>query len=128
MPIPLARAIGLFAIKPMHNVMMAAPKQVAVSAASNGMPASERIVGLTAMMYAIAKKVVRPPIISELKEDLRSEILKNLSTSAPFPFFKKERETIEALINVAYFLKDFKKAIFQQKTSIRKEKTIADAN
>ena len=50
MPMPDASASGLLAISPIAIVMMAAPKQVAVSAASNGTPASERIAGLTAMM------------------------------------------------------------------------------
>ena len=47
---PDARASGRLAIRPMHKVMMAAPKQVAVRAASKGMPAAVRMVGLTAMM------------------------------------------------------------------------------
>src|ERR1700744_950367 len=38
----------------------AATRQVATNTASLGMPASPRIAGLTKMMYAIVRKVVRP--------------------------------------------------------------------
>ncbi len=50
MPMPEARAIGLFAMRPIAMVMTAAPKHVAVSAASNGTPATTSMFGLTAMM------------------------------------------------------------------------------
>ena len=40
MPIPEASAMGRFANRPIATVMMAAPKQVAVSAALNGIPAA----------------------------------------------------------------------------------------
>ena len=60
--------------------MMAAPTQVAVSAALNGMPAACIIAGFTAMMYDMAKNVVRPPMISVGTVLPRAEILKNLST------------------------------------------------
>ena len=51
-PMPEASAIGRFAMRPIAMVMSAAPKQVAVSAASKGMPAPSgpRSDGLTAMM------------------------------------------------------------------------------
>ena len=41
--------------------------------------------GFTAMMYAIARNVVKPPMISFPIVLLRSEILKNESTFLPFP-------------------------------------------
>ena len=85
MPMPDASAIGLFAIRPIAMVMIAAPKHVAVSAASNGTPATTSIFGFTAMMYAIARNVVKPPMISFPIVLLRSEILKNESTFLPFP-------------------------------------------
>ena len=50
MPMPEASAMGRFAIRPMAADMTAAPKQVAVSAALNGMPAACSMVGLTATM------------------------------------------------------------------------------
>ena len=50
MPMPEASAMGRLAMRPMAMVMTAAPRQVAVSAAANGMPAASIMDGLTAMM------------------------------------------------------------------------------
>ena len=72
--------MGRFANRPIATVMMAAPKQVAVSAALNGIPAASIIAGFTAMMYAMARNVVRPPITSLETALPRSDILKNLSS------------------------------------------------
>ena len=44
--------------------MMPAPMHVDVTAAAAGMPAATSSEGLTAMMYAIARNVVRPARIS----------------------------------------------------------------
>ena len=60
MPMPEAQASGRFEKRPMIIVMMPAPTQVEVTAAFMGTPAATNREGLTAMMYAIARKVVRP--------------------------------------------------------------------
>ena len=69
MPIPEASAMGRFANRP-----------IAVSAALNGIPAASIIAGFTAMMYAMARNVVRPPMTSLETVLPRSDILKNLSS------------------------------------------------
>lgn len=60
--------------------MMAAPKQVAVSAALNGIPAASIIAGFTAMMYAMARNVVKAAndFVGDSAASL--DILKNLSS------------------------------------------------
>lgn len=70
-------------------VMTAAPKQVAVSAASNGMPATTIIDGLTAMMYAMARKVVRPPRTSCPTVLPRSLTLKNAAILSMLPLLNR---------------------------------------
>ena len=49
-PIPGASARGMRAISPIAMVPSPATRQVANAAATGGMPAAERIAGLTAMM------------------------------------------------------------------------------
>ena len=69
----------------MAMVITAAPMQVAVTAAALGMPAALRMLGLTTMMYAMARNVVRPARTSVAELVPRSESLKNVSIYSPFP-------------------------------------------
>jgi hypothetical protein len=54
---------------------------VAVSAAEVDTPAAPKILGFTAIIYAMVRKVVRPPRRSVESELPRCEYLKNLSIS-----------------------------------------------
>ena len=84
MPMPEAQARGLLAKRPMKMVMMPAPTQVEVTAAFMGTPAAASSEGLTAMMYAMARKVVSPARTSCPVDEPLSPILKNFSTSSSF--------------------------------------------
>ncbi|UWS63455.1 hypothetical protein N2384_12165 [Bacillus paralicheniformis] len=57
-------AIGKFAARAIHKVPTMEAIIVAVNTWSNGIPALERITGLTTMIYTIVKKVVNPAVIS----------------------------------------------------------------
>ena len=63
---PGAMAKGTLAQTPNNKVPKMALKAVTVIRASFGIPASARILGWTAMIYDIVKKVVIPAIISRL--------------------------------------------------------------
>ena len=82
---PEAQASGRLEKTPIAMVMMPAPRQVAVTAAASGMPAAERMLGLTTMMYAMARNVVRPARTSVAEFEPRSDSLKNVSIYSPFP-------------------------------------------
>ena len=59
-PIAGAKPNGKLATKPIRKQPTAAPKQVAVTKAPASMPVSDKMLGLTAMMYAMVRNVVRP--------------------------------------------------------------------
>lgn len=61
---PGASAYGTLANKPMTSVPTTAEMMVARNTAPHSIPAWLRIDGLTAIMYAIVKKVVSPAMIS----------------------------------------------------------------
>lgn len=81
-PRPAASAIGTLPMTPMSSVVKAAVRTVAVTSwplfrwcpyMSFALP---RMIGFSTMMYAIAKKVAKPPRISRPRVLPRSEILK----------------------------------------------------
>ena len=78
-PIPGANAKGNLATKAITNVAITADNAVAVKTASLSIPAALKILGFTAKIYTIVINVVIPAIISVLKVDLFSVILKYLS-------------------------------------------------
>ena len=80
-PKPVASATGRFEISPIRMVTRPEPMQVAVIAAFKGIPACTKIAGLTAIIYAIAKNVVRPALHSCETEEPLSLALKNVSIS-----------------------------------------------
>lgn len=80
--------MGRLANRPIATVMIAAPKHVAVKPALNGIPAASIIAGFTAMMYDMARNVVKPPMISVETVLPLSEILKNLSTQNHPPILR----------------------------------------
>ena len=84
MPMPEAQASGRFENTPIAIVITAAPRQVAVTAAVGLIPAADRMLGLTMMMYAMAKNVVRPARTSVAALEPRSENLKNVSITPLF--------------------------------------------
>ena len=57
-------AIGAFAQKPIKIEPSPATKQVAINTDSAGKPASPSILGTTITEYTMAKKVVKPAMIS----------------------------------------------------------------
>ena len=63
-PIPGASTTGRLAVRAIIKVAIAADNAVAVNTLPGFKPASLRISGLTARMYAIARNVVNPAIIS----------------------------------------------------------------
>ena len=68
---------------------IAAPRQVDVTRAPAGIPVSDNILGLTAIMYAIVKNVVNPAIISVfLSISLFVNIGNNFCMNVPFWFIK----------------------------------------
>ena len=79
---PGARAMGRLANNAMHSVAMREANAVAVKTPPAGMPAAERIPGLTARMYAMVMKVVTPAMISVRTVVPCSFTLKKFSTSA----------------------------------------------
>ena len=84
-PIPEAQASGLFEKSPIQIVITPAPIHVAVIAALKGIPATTRMPGFTAMIYAIARNVVSPARNSWPTEDPRSCILKNFPITYSSP-------------------------------------------
>ena len=82
MPRPVASASGNLATTPIMIVMTPATRAVVaaiVEPSANGFPSESgppRMIGLSTMMYAIVKKVTRPPRISVPTVDPRSVILK----------------------------------------------------
>ena len=67
-PMPGAIATGYRAIAPIRMLAKPADRHVAVITAPTGMPASARIDGLTKMMYAIVRNVVKPAAISRAQD------------------------------------------------------------
>ena len=63
---PADSANGRFAISPMHAVPMKDAIAVASRTAVASMPAADRMLGLTAKMYAMVIKVVMPAMTSVL--------------------------------------------------------------
>ena len=63
-PIPEAKANGKLANTPIRIHAIPAAKHVEVTNAPAGIPVVDKIFGLTAIIYAIVKNVVNPPIIS----------------------------------------------------------------
>ena len=78
-PIPGANPNGAFAQTPEINVPNAVAKQVTVIRAPLSIPVKLKIEGFTNIMYAIAKKVVSPPMTSFLTFVPLSLSLKYLS-------------------------------------------------
>ena len=71
----------------MTSVATAAERQVANTTPSTGIPACARICGFTTTMYAMVRKVVRPPSISCLHSGLvlgQPEIAFDQSLSSKF--------------------------------------------
>ena len=58
----------------------AAASAVATATAANGIPAADRIAGLTKTMYAIVRNVTKPPSTSARTVDPRSRISKKRSS------------------------------------------------
>ena len=56
----------------MASVKIAAASAVATATASNGIPAADRIAGLTKTMYAIVRNVTTPPSTSVRTVEPRS--------------------------------------------------------
>jgi hypothetical protein len=83
-PIPAERAKGKFAHKAIQAVPTKDARQVARSTAVVSIPASPRMLGLTARMYAIVMKVVTPAIISVLTLAPFSLSLKSFSNTWVF--------------------------------------------
>ena len=73
---------------------IAAARQVATKTESRGMPDTERISGLTKMIYAMVRKVVTPAMISVRTVVPCSESLKKRSSMICFPkkagFYRKK--------------------------------------
>lgn len=69
---PGARANGRFAASAMTRVAIADEIAVAAKTLLKSIPATERIPGLTARMYAIVRNVVTPAMISVLMSDFLS--------------------------------------------------------
>ena len=61
MPMPLARAMGKLATRPISTQQIAAAAAVQATAESRGTPAADRICGLTNRMYAIVRNVANAP-------------------------------------------------------------------
>ena len=65
-PMPADRAKGRLAANPITRVAITDDRAVAVKTLPKSIPAAERIIGLTARIYAMVMKVVIPAMISVL--------------------------------------------------------------
>ncbi|MPN32744.1 hypothetical protein SDC9_180224 [bioreactor metagenome] len=81
-PMPGAWAKGTLATRPIIRVPMTAARIVAMNTAFLSIPARERMLGLTNMMYAMVRKVVSPANNSVFTSVLFSRSLKKCSMSS----------------------------------------------
>ena len=95
---------GNLATKAMTKVITTGDSAMAINTASLPIPASPRILGFTARMYTMVIKVVTPAIISVLRLNLFSVILKNKKINSSESYVEK---VVSLIKERAVFVKDF---------------------